>query len=214
MIAERIPLAREGVPFFGITAFLAVVAAWCGTPILALLFVIATLFFLFFFRDPERSFTTQQGAVISPADGRIVHVGPVVGDGSTTGEWFKVSIFMSPFDVHVNRIPLDCTVMGVEYIPGRYVSADKELASRENERNLLFLELDNGGKMVLTQVAGFLARRIVCRARPGDRLKQGERFGLIRLGSRIDLLLPMEFSPWVRMGDRVRAGQTTLGVVP
>lgn len=214
MTDERIPVAKEGAPFFGCAAFLALVAAILGSVFLTLLFLLAALFFIYFFRDPERSFTSQKGAVISPADGKIVALSTVKANEYGGEECFKLSIFMSPFNVHVNRAPVDCTVAGLTYTSGRYWAADKDVASRENERNALSLETDDGRKVVMVQVAGFLARRIVCRARPGDRLAQAERFGLIRMGSRVDLYLPPDFTPWVRMGERVRAGQTTLGILP
>ena len=214
MTEERAPLAREGVPFYGGAAFLALVSALNQAVLLTILFTLATFFFLYFFRDPERSFTTQPGAVISPADGRIVFLAPVAVEGKDSGERWKLSIFMSPFDVHVNRAPVDGTVTDMEYIPGRYIAADRDAASRENERNAVWLRMEDGRTVVMTQVAGFLARRIVCRARPGDRLTRGERFGLIRMGSRVDLLLPRDFVPSVTLGDRVKAGQTTLGILP
>jgi len=214
MEEEKIPLAKEGVPFFLVPAFLALVFVLGGSNILAFLFSLASLFFMFFFRDPERSFTVEKGSVISPADGKVVFMSTVSESKYLGGECFKISIFMSPLDVHVNRAPLDCVINKIEYIPGRFLAADKGRASQENEQNALLLEAEGGRKLVMVQVAGFLARRIVCRARLGDRLYQGQRIGLIRMGSRVDLFLPSDFIPRVQLSDRVRAGQTTLGILP
>jgi phosphatidylserine decarboxylase len=208
MVEERIPLAKEGLPFVLGAAFLAFITVLGGSTSLAVVFSLTTLFCMFFFRDPERSFTTENDAVISPADGRIVFLSDV------NGESFKLSIFMSLWDVHVNRVPVDSVVTHVEYIPGRFRTADGVRASAENERNAITLQTKDGRKVIMTQVAGLVARRIVCRARPGDRLSKGERFGLIRMGSRIDLLLPSDFIPRIKLGNRVRAGQTTLGILP
>ena len=214
MKQERIPIAKEGAPFCGVPAFLAIIAVIGGSNLLAFIFSLAALFALYFFRDPERSYTTTPGAVISPADGRIVFMALVRDDVYGDEECFKISVFMSPLNVHVNRAPLDCAVTGLDYQPGRYMAADKEAASRENERNRVFLHTEDGRRVVVTQVSGFIARRIVCWAEVGDSLKQGERFGLIRFGSRVDVLLPKDFVSHVQMGSRVRAGQTTLGVLP
>jgi phosphatidylserine decarboxylase len=207
MVEERIPLAKEGIPFVAAAAFVSFVCAVSGHALAAYGFCLLALLCLIFFRDPERSFTTERGAVISPADGKIVYLsGP-------SGEGFKLSIFMRPWDVHINRAPVDSVVTHVEYIPGRFRAAQGMKASLENERNALTLQMDDGNKVVMIQVAGVLARRIVCRARVGDRLSTGERYGLIRFGSRVDLILPSHFVPRVRYGDRVRAGQTTLGIL-
>ena len=189
-------------------AFVAFISVLAGQTLAAYGFCLIALVCLIFFRDPERSFTTEKGAVISPADGKIVYLS---GEG---GEGFKLSIFMSPWDVHINRAPVDSVVTHVEYIPGRFQAAYEMKASVENERNALTLQMDDGNKVVIIQVAGVLARRIVCRARLGDRLSKGERYGLIRFGSRVDLILPPDFAPRVKYGDRVRAGQTTLGILP
>jgi phosphatidylserine decarboxylase len=214
MTDEQIPLAKEGIPFFCGTGFVALISAICGAYFLTFVFALITFFLLYFFRDPERSFSSQKGGVISPADGKVVFLGRNREPEYDGLECFKISIFMSVFDVHVNRAPIDCTVMTTRYIPGRYLNAQGERSSKENERNILYLELDGGQKVMLAQVAGFIARRIVCRARTGDRLHQGERIGMIRMGSRVDIYLPSEFIPDVQIGSRVVAGQTNLGILP
>jgi phosphatidylserine decarboxylase len=208
MVEERLPLAKEGLPFVLGAAFLALMAALNGSILLTIIFSLITFFCMFFFRDPERSFTTQQDAVISPADGKVVHLSEVNGTS------FKLSIFMSLWDVHVNRVPVDSIVTHVEYRPGKFHAADGMRASAENEQNTLTLKTETGRIVVMTQVAGLVARRIVCRAKVGDKLSKGERFGLIRMGSRLDLLLPSNFIPHIKPGEHVRAGQTILGILP
>jgi phosphatidylserine decarboxylase len=168
-------------------------------------------FALWFFRDPERVHTTQAGAVVSPADGRIIAIGRVPAAPLGLAPAVKVSIFMSPLDVHVNRAPVEGRVGELRYVPGRFLNASLDKAAEANERLHLSLVLADGGRVELTQVAGFIARRIVCWTRPGDELAAGERFGMIRFGSRVDLYLPLETELFARPGERVRAGETILG---
>jgi len=177
-----------------------------------MLLLLITLFVTYFFRDPERVFPKLPGAVISPADGKILEVTPLRESApplNKTGT--KVSIFMSIFDVHVNRIPLSGTIKRVEYKKGKFFSANLEKSSHLNEKNLLWLETKEAGDIVVVQIAGLIARRISCWIREGDRLERGQRFGLIRFGSRVELFLPKGFSPAVAPGDKVKAGKTILG---
>lgn len=172
------------------------------------LWVIA-LFILQFFRDPARTVPPQPNAVISPADGRIVVVekaeDPYVGR-----EALKISVFMNVFNVHSNRAPVDGTIERVEYFPGKFVNADLDKASIENERNALVIRADNGETVTCVQVAGLIARRILCYVNPGDGLSRGQRYGFIRFGSRVDVYLPVSSTPKVTVGDKVSATETIL----
>ncbi len=152
-----------------------------------------------FFRDPERTAPDGEGVVVSPADGKVVEVG---------AEGRRLSIFLSPLDVHVNRAPMNGRVQDVRYRPGRFFAANRGKASDENERNVVEFVEDSGKTLQVVQIAGFLARRIVCDVGPGDPLRKGERFGLIMFGSRVDLHLPPDATVEVRPGQRVRSGET------
>ncbi len=164
----------------------------------------------FFFRDPERTPPAVPGAVLAPADGRVREVREL--PDPFVGEAVRVSIFLSPLDVHVNRSPIAALVTDVEYRPGRFLAAYRSQASEENERWTLRLQGESA-RVTVSQIAGVLARRVVCRARPGDKLRAGERFGLIRFGSRTDLFLPKGTMLRCRSGDRVRGGETIIGVL-
>lgn len=164
---------------------------------------------LFFFRDPERVPPDGEGQFLSPADGRVVAVAPAVHERFPGGDALQVGIFMSILDVHVNRSPIAGRVRSVEHVPGRFLQAFRPEAAEVNEHN--FVTLQNGPTWVLVkQVAGILARRVVCWAREGDWLEAGQRFGIIMLGSRVDLFLPPDVEVLVKPGDRVRGGQTVL----
>lgn len=205
------PIAPEGVGFIAALAFVTVYLAALGFETAALFFLVGTLFVVFFFRDPERQIPEEAGAVVSPADGKVIKVG-VLSDREFTGqEMLKISIFMNVFNVHVNRIPVDATVTGISYFPGKFFSADLDKASKDNERNAVSLEAANGKKLVVVQIAGLIARRIVCRKRKGDKVARGERFGIICFGSRLDVYLPPDTRPAVAIGDKVLAGTSILG---
>jgi phosphatidylserine decarboxylase len=178
-----------------------------------LFFLAATLFVVWFFRDPERAIPDEDGAVISPADGKVVGISLVSHEFGLEST-LKVSVFMSVFDVHVNRIPVDGTVADIAYRPGKFFSANMDKASQDNERNAVFLDIGGGRKLVVVQIAGLIARRIVCNIHKGDRLTAGQRFGIICFGSRVDCYLPSDFTPAVSVGDRVLAGNSTLGYLP
>jgi phosphatidylserine decarboxylase len=165
-------------------------------------------FFAFFFRDPDRRVPAAPGLVVAPADGRVMVAGAPEADTAPPGEWLQVTVFLSPLDVHINRAPVGGTVTRVEYRPGRFLPAYRP-DSRWNERNEVWLDHD-GVPIVVRQVVGVLARRIVCRADEGDELATGQRFGLMKFGSRMDVFLPPSASLRVRVGDRVRGGETVL----
>ena len=206
----RVPVAPEGWPFILPPAVAAAVAAAAGWPVAASVLAAAALAFLGFFRDPERVAPELPGAVLAPADGRVMVVTEVVDPW--VGPGTRLSIFLSPLDVHVNRAPTGGLVKNVEYTPGRFLAAYRPEASEQNERCAVSLDGERA-RLTVTQISGVLARRIVCRVRPGDTLRAGERYGLIRFGSRTDLVVPSGTELRVRVGDRVRGGETVMGVL-
>lgn len=165
-------------------------------------------FFAYFFRDPERIIPTAPGLVVSPADGRVVIAGPSDGRWSPPGEWQQVTIFLSPMDVHMNRTPVGGRVTRIEYRPGKFLPAYKEDAS-ENELNEIWIDHD-GEPVVVRQIVGVLARRVVCRVEEGQSLERGERIGLMKFGSRMDVFLPIRAQLLVQVGQTVVAGETVL----
>jgi phosphatidylserine decarboxylase len=204
-------IAREGWPFLAISTILAIAATfWCAAWSIPL-WIIA-LFVLQFFRDPPREIPQDAGAVLSPADGRIVAV-ERVNDPYVQRDAFKVSVFMNVFNVHSNRSPVDGTVQQVWYFPGKFVNADLDKASTDNERNAVWLKTADGTDITSVQVAGLIARRILCYAKAGDALTRGQRYGFIRFGSRVDVYLPPDASVKVSIGDKVSATTTILAVL-
>jgi len=204
-------IAREGYPFILGSLLATATLAIFGLYVLALFFLAVTFFVCFFFRDPERVIPDEEGAVVSPADGKVVELSGVQEGDFAAEKMLKISVFMSLFNVHVNRIPYNGRVSDVIYYPGKFFSANLDKASRENERNVLSLEIGGGHKLIVVQVAGLIARRIICKIREGDRLSRGERFGMICFGSRLDVYLPPDTVPAVSLGDRVLAGTSILG---
>jgi len=208
--AHHIPFAREGIPYVVMAAFVTLVFAVQGWPVLALPALAATLLIGHFFRDPDRISEGGDGDVVSPADGRVIVVDRLDSAPLMGGPALRVSIFMSVFDVHVNRIPVSGIIQEVRYRKGTFVAANLPKASRENERNFVRILTDSGHQVVMTQVAGLIARRIVCWPRTGDRVVQGERFGMIRFGSRMDVFVPLESEVLVAVGQHVYGGETIL----
>ncbi|MBF0175546.1 MAG: phosphatidylserine decarboxylase family protein [Magnetococcales bacterium] len=209
----RIPIAREGWPF--IAAFAggtALIAAFCPSVVGDIPPVLLTLWCVWFFRDPERATPQEAGLLIAPADGRVVAVEEVAAAPLSGQPARKVSIFMNVFSVHVNRMPAAGRIQRQVYHPGRFLNAALDKASLENERMELLLVTD-AGPVVVVQVAGLVARRIVCRAGEGSQWLRGERFGLIRFGSRVDLYLPRTAQVSLNIGDRTRAGETIVAQV-
>ena len=211
MAGSRLPIAGDGWGFVLVPLGVAAVAGWAGWPVLVTLGLAVSAFMAFFFRDPERDAPALAGAILAPADGKVVDVRGQFRD-SFVGAARQVSIFLSPLDVHVNRAPLAGVVADVEYRRGAFRPAYEAQASERNERTSVAIEGD-GGRVVVRQIAGILARRIVCRARKGDRLQAGERFGMIKFGSRTDVVMPESADLRVKLGDRVRAGETVLAVL-
>ncbi len=201
-------IAREGWPFLAIALVLAVAATlWCAT--WSILMWIIALFVLQFFRDPAREIPQDAGAVLSPADGRIVVV-ERVNDPYVQREAIKISVFMNVFNVHSNRSPVDGAVQRVQYFPGKFVNADLDKASTENERNAVWIKTTDGQDVTSVQVAGLIARRILCYVKAGDVLARGQRYGFIRFGSRVDVYLPLTATVKVAIGDKVSATTTIL----
>lgn len=204
-------IAREGYPFivffFALTIAISFIWIWA-----ALFAFIITIFMVYFFRDPERNIPDKKGIFVAPADGKVILIQRVKEDKYLNRETIEVSIFMSPFDVHVNRSPCDGKVRSIVYSPGRFLSAYKHEASLKNENITMVLETEYGDIMI-RQVAGFLARRAVCRVNEGEFLKRGDRFGIIKFSSRVDLYLPPNTLIMVEKGDKVRAGETIIGEV-
>ena len=201
-------VAREGWPFV-LAALAAAIIVWtvAGFAWSLPLWLVA-VFVVQFFRDPPREVPQQPNAVLAPADGRIVKV-ERTRDPYTERDALLISVFMNVFNVHSNRSPVDGTVERVEYSRGKFVNADLDKASTENERNAMVVRLD-GERITVVQVAGLIARRILCYVKAGDRLARGQRYGFIRFGSRVDVYLPLTAKPRVAVGDRVAATSTVL----
>jgi phosphatidylserine decarboxylase len=203
---EKFPLVVEGIPFIIIPAVLTALAGLWGMLYLFLPFLVLTIFMCSFFRNPRRRIPDGEGLILSPADGRIVLV-------KKDARGTTVSIFMSVFNCHVNRAPAAGKITEISYQPGRFMPASKGEASRQNEQNALRLQGAKGLAMRFVQVAGILARRIVCYVRTGDQVRQGEIFGTILFGSRVDVYLPRRVVVRVKVGERVKGGKSVLGVI-
>ena len=206
-----VPIHREGWRFVAIFAGVTLFLFWLEWEFLAWIGVIATAWCTYFFRDPERVTPLRAGLLISPADGRISAIEKIIPPPELDLErepTTRISVFMNVFDVHVNRSPLEAKISKINYIPGAFLSADLDKASADNERQALTLELADGGKIGVVQIAGLIARRIVKFVNEGERLTAGQRFGLIRFGSRVDVYLPKGASPLVAVGQRAIAGET------
>ena len=201
-------IAREGWPFLAIAAAVALLVTWLGGW-WSLPFWLAALFILQFFRDPPRSVPGEPGAVLSAADGRVVEVSRAQ-DPYVKREALKISVFMNVFNVHSNRAPVDGTVKERWYFPGAFVNAALDKASLENERNALWLRTPEGHDVTCVQVAGLIARRILCYVGAGAELVRGQRFGFIRFGSRVDVYLPLGAEVKAAIGDKVYAAQSVL----
>ena len=206
------PEGHRWVLGFGLATIVFFLLGWGWLWKLTLLL---TIFSGAFFRDPDRYPPFRDGTLVSPADGRILSVTQVDGlELAGMAESTKVSIFMSIFNVHVNRAPAAGRVLEIHYKPGKFFSADLDKASEENERNLVVMEDEQGRRLAFVQIAGLIARRIVCFVKPDDRLGKGERFGLIRFGSRVDLYLPPQTEIDVSVGQHVKGGETIIGYLP
>lgn len=204
-------IAYEGVPFIIVSLVLTILAAYFGIIWLAVFLAAITVFILCFFRNPERQFRDEKNLVICPADGKVIKIEDVDVQGTITGRFKKISIFMNVFNVHVNRAPFDGTIERIAYHKGKFLSANLDKASKENERNEIMIRTKDGRAVWVVQIAGLIARRIVCWTSEGAIIKKGERFGLIRFGSRVEVFLPSDSRILVNPDDKVRAGKTPLG---
>lgn len=202
-------IAREGWPFIAGSVILALLVTIFISGLWAIPFWVIAIFVLQFFRDPPREIPSGDNLVLSPADGRIVAV-EKLQDPYLNREAIKVSVFMNVFNVHSNRSPIDGEVRDKWYFPGKFINADLPKASLENERNALWIKADDGADVTCVQVAGLIAKRIICHAKPGDHLTRGQRFGFIRFGSRVDVYLPVTTKINVSIGDKVYATTTVL----
>jgi phosphatidylserine decarboxylase len=203
---------RAGLPFIGGALLLAVVVGlWLGRA-WSVPFLILAAFFLFFFRDPDRTTPAGENLVISPADARIMSVGEFPGKNAPPGKWRWISMFLSPMDVHVNRTPVTGVVTRVEYHPGRFLPAYKVDAGDLNEWTEVWIDTPYG-PVVQRQIVGILARRIVTRVKVGDRVAAGQRYGVMKFGSRIDMFLPLKATISIKVGEKVVGGETKIATL-
>ena len=211
--AAGVPFAKEGFPFIAATAGLTVLAAWLGWYLLAAGAGLVTLFVSWFFRNPARVVPQDPDVVVAPGDGKVIAIEEEFEPRFLKDRSIRLTIFLNVFDVHINRAPCDGVVQEVQYQPGVFLVASRPDATIRNEQNALMLTTAQGVKVLCVQVAGLIARRIVCWASAGERVRRGERFGLIRFGSRMDTFLPLGTVLKVSVGDRVKGGETILGVL-
>ena len=207
------PIARPGYPYIAAASFVTAVFALLDMAVPAVFGLAVTAFICYFFRDPDRVIPTVENGVVSPADGRVIFAGPVDSSPHYDGPCQKISIFMSVFNVHVNRAPVAGTVSRIDYEPGRFLSAHLDKASLDNEHNAVRMTTDDGQAVSFVQIAGLIARRIICRVQPGDALVRGQRFGMICFGSRVDIFLPLTATVTIAKGARVSAGTSQLGTL-
>ncbi len=207
-----LPIAREGVRFILPLLLLTAVFYYRGWLIPAIISLILSIFVIAFFRDPERVSPKVPGGIVSPADGKVVGIDEVE-DALYNGKAVRVSIFLNIFNVHVNRAPVAGQVVDLVYNKGKFLNAANDKASLDNEQNSLLIETSKGGRVVVRQIAGLIARRIVCWVNKGEFVSRGERFGLIRFGSRTDILLPLGTEISVKVGDKVKGGRDLIGVM-
>ncbi|OPX18863.1 MAG: phosphatidylserine decarboxylase [Desulfobacca sp. 4484_104] len=211
MQARSGPIAWPGFLFIGSGALVALLGLWSSGHLLTMLGLALMGFFTYFFRDPERAVPTDAAALVSPADGRIIFLGQAQEDQFLHQPSQKLSIFMNLFDVHVNRAPVTSQLQASVHRPGRFVAANRPESSEVNEQQSLWLKTESGQNVIMVQIAGMLARRIITYVQPPERLEKGERVGMICFGSRVDLYLPEDWKINVKVGDRVKAGSSILG---
>ncbi|MEA2040868.1 MAG: phosphatidylserine decarboxylase family protein [Thermodesulfobacteriota bacterium] len=214
-IHNKWPLAKEGLPFVFIACAITALFSFTGFFIISIFTGILSLFVIFFFRDPDRKNLTEHKAVLTPADGTILEIVHLNNNRNPLGKpAIKVSVFMSIFNVHVNRIPITGTIKKISYRPGKFFSANLDKASKYNESNEVILESTDSQRIVIIQIAGLIARRIACWIKDGDHVEAGQRFGLIRFGSRLEVYLPGNSRITARVRQKVRASETIIGYLP
>ena len=209
MYKPSIGLSLEGLPFIFFTTVATLTFALLDCWFVATVLLVALFFVLNFFRDPERVVPQEPGVAVSPADGKVIKV-ETMRDPMTGEDRTAICVFMNVFNVHVNRMPVAGRIARISYFGGKFLNASFDKASTDNERNSLLIEDGDGRSWTMVQIAGLIARRIICWGEEGDSLGRGQRFGLIKFGSRVDLYLPVEYEPIVRIGDKVFAGQSIL----
>jgi phosphatidylserine decarboxylase len=207
-----IPVAAEGWPFIIPLAAVTVLCFLFGWKHVGYVALALSLFVLFFFRDPERAIPEGKGVVVSPADGKVIVIKDIYEPDYLKQDVKQISIFLSVFNVHVNRAPIGGTVETVKYNPGKFLVASADKASLDNEQTGMVIS-DGKNKVLVKQIAGLIARRIVCYAKTGETVKAGERYGLIRFGSRVDLFLPKNTDLMVKVGDRIKGARDVIGVI-
>lgn len=207
------PIAVEGLPFIVPLILATLVSVWVGSSIIFICLLLLTLFAVYFFRNPRRNVPLSDGVVLSPADGRVLGLDRCREGQYLRQETTRVSIFMSLFDVHINRAPISGVLKEKRYNPGKFHLANTEKSSIENEQNAIVILREDGLKVLLVQIAGWVARRIVCYPEEGDALEKGQIFGMIRFGSRLEVYLPEGVQPVVKPGDKVKGGESALGAI-
>ncbi len=215
-VADRavgVPFAKEGFPFIGVAAGITLITGWLGWTPLAVTAALVTAFVSWFFRNPPRVIPQGAGLVVSPGDGKVLAVEEEFEPRYLKDRGIRISIFLNVFDVHINRIPCEGTIEDVQYQPGLFLVASKPHATLKNEQNAVMIKTVEGAKVLCVQVAGLIARRIVWWVNPEEHAVRGERYGLIRFGSRIDTYVPLGTAIKVAVGDRVKGGETILGVL-
>ncbi|MBN1847290.1 MAG: phosphatidylserine decarboxylase family protein [Deltaproteobacteria bacterium] len=211
-IHNKLPIAMEGIPFFVAAAIVTFLFYLLGIMPLTILMGIVSLFILFFFRDPDRYHESEVNAILAPADGKVLSVQHLKDNFNPLNEpAVKVSIFMSIFNVHINRVPLSGRVSQIVYHSGRFFAANLDKASEQNEKNTVIMKTDSDKTVVIIQIAGLIARRIACWIKEEDEVEIGQRFGLIRFGSRVELFMPISSRVTIQPGERVKGGETVLG---
>jgi len=208
---KKFTIARPGYPYV-IAALVLTIFLYAKASFLTPVFLFLTIFIAFFFRDPVRTSPLGETLILAPADGKVIKVEKVFEPHFIEGEALKVSIFLSIFDVHINRSPVKGTISMIKYIPGRFFAAYKDEASLSNEKNLIGIETEEG-RFLVVQIAGLIARRILCWINIGDKVERGMRLGMIKFGSCTEIYMPLQINLKVREGDRVRAGETVLGEI-
>ncbi|MBI4379123.1 MAG: phosphatidylserine decarboxylase family protein [Nitrospinae bacterium] len=207
----RIPIVSDGFKFIIPLLILSGVSFYYNLAIISIVLSTLTIFVISFFRDPEREISDDKGVVVSPADGKVVRIQDVKNDSLYGGDAVCISIFLSIFNVHVNRIPCDGSIKKVVYNSGKFLPAFDDKASLLNEQNSVLIESEGGAKIIVKQIAGIIARRIMCWVKEGDEVEKGMRYGLIRFGSRVDIFLPPDAEISVKIGDKVKGGINIIG---
>ncbi len=207
------PFAKPGFKYISLAFVVTAMLFFIQWPALGWVVFFISLFICWFFRDPDREIPDKDNCLISPADGKVIIIENNEENEYLSGKTLKISIFMNVFNVHVNRVPFQGIVESVKYFPGKFFNADLDKASKYNERNGLVISTPSGRKYAVVQIAGLVARRIVCKIKEGDHLERGKRYGMICFGSRLDLYLPEDTKIAVAIGDKVTAGTSILGYI-